>query len=78
MHALGGMLGALMTGVFNSPALGGPGLVTDWVTVSMGYPGIWPQLLIQAKAVALVIVWTAVVAFIAFWIVKVVDRPARD
>ncbi len=72
VHALGGVLGALLTGVFNSPALGGPGLVTDWVTVSMGYPGIWPQLLIQAKAVVLVIAWTAAVAFIAFWIVKVV------
>jgi Amt family ammonium transporter len=70
VHALGGILGALLTGVFNSPALGGPGLVTDWVTVSIGYPGIWPQLLIQAKAVGLVIVWTASVAFIASWVVK--------
>jgi Amt family ammonium transporter len=70
VHAVGGILGALLTGVFNSPALGGPGVVTDWVTVSMGYPGIGAQLLIQAKAVGLVIVWTAVVAFAAFWIVK--------
>ena len=70
VHALGGILGALLTGVFNSPALGGPGLVTDWVTVSMGYPGIGAQLLIQAKAVGLVIAWTAVVALAAFWIVK--------
>jgi ammonium transporter, Amt family len=70
VHALGGILGALLTGVFNSPALGGPGVVTDWVTVSMGYPGIGAQLFIQAKAVGLVIVWTAVVAFAAFWIVK--------
>ena len=72
VHALGGVLGALLTGVFNAPSLGGPGLVTDWVTVSVGYPGIWPQLLIQAKAVGLVIVWTATVAFVAFWIVKLV------
>ena len=28
---VGGILGALLTGVFNSPALGGPGFVTDWV-----------------------------------------------
>jgi Amt family ammonium transporter len=70
VHALGGILGALLTGVFNSPSLGGPGLVTDWVTVSVGYPGIGAQLLIQAKAVGLVVAWTAVVAFIAFWIVK--------
>jgi Amt family ammonium transporter len=70
VHGVGGILGALLTGVFNAPSLGGPGLVTDWVTVSMGYPGIGAQLMIQAKAVGLVVVWTAVVAFIAFDIVK--------
>jgi Amt family ammonium transporter len=72
VHAVGGILGALLTGVFNAPSLGGPGLVTDWVTVAMGYPGIGAQLLIQAKAVALVTVWSAVVAFVAFYIVKLV------
>jgi Amt family ammonium transporter len=70
VHALGGVFGALMTGIFNAPSLGGPGLVTDWVTASVGYPGIGAQLLIQAKAVAVVIVWTAVVAFIGAYIVK--------
>ena len=70
VHAVGGTLGALLTGIFNAPQLGGPGLVTDWVTVKVGYPGIWPQFLIQAKAVGLVILWTAFVAFVAFWIVK--------
>jgi len=72
VHAVGGTLGALLTGIFNSPDLGGPGLVTDWVTMKMGYPGIWVQFLIQAKAVGLVIVWTAAVAFVAFWLVKLV------
>src|SRR6185295_8795604 len=47
VHAVGGTLGALLTGIFNAPQLGGPGLVTDWVTVQIGYPGIWPQFLIQ-------------------------------
>ena len=32
VHAVGGILGALLTGVFCSPALGGPGFVSDWVT----------------------------------------------
>jgi Amt family ammonium transporter len=72
VHAVGGILGALLTGVFNSPSLGGPGLVTDWVTVTVGYPGIGAQLLIQAKAVGLVVLWTAVVALVSFWIVKLV------
>jgi Amt family ammonium transporter len=72
VHALGGIFGALITGIFNDPALGGPGVVTDWTTnpPTMGYPGEIAQLLIQAKAVGLVVVWTAVVAFIAFYIVK--------
>jgi Amt family ammonium transporter len=72
VHGLGGILGALLTGVFNAPSLGGPGLVTDWVTVSMGYPGIGAQLWIQAKAVLLVVVWTAVVSFVGLYIVKMV------
>jgi Amt family ammonium transporter len=70
VHAVGGIFGALLTGVFNAPSLGGPGLVTDWVTASTGYPGIMTQFLIQAKAVGLVVIWTAVVAFVSFYIVK--------
>ena len=72
VHALGGILGALLTGVFNSPALGGPGFVTDWVTGKTGYTSIGEQLLIQAKAVGIVVVWTAAVSFIAYFIVKLV------
>jgi len=52
--------------VFNSPDLGGPGLVTDWVTGQTGYPGIGAQLLIQAKAVGVTMVWTGIVAAIAY------------
>jgi Amt family ammonium transporter len=66
VHAVGGIFGALMTGVFNSPDLGGPGSIQDWVTMKSGYPGILAQLWIQAKAVGLVFVWTAVMAFISY------------
>ena len=72
VHALGGTFGALMTGIFNSPALGGPGSTVDWVNGTMGYPGVWRQFLIQFQAVSLVVVWTATVAFIAFYLVKLV------
>ncbi|MGH8229456.1 MAG: ammonium transporter [Steroidobacteraceae bacterium] len=71
VHALGGIFGALMTGIFNDPLLGGPGQVVDWVTGRTGYPGMWTQLLIQAKAVALVIGWSAVVSLAAFFLIKV-------
>jgi len=70
VHALGGIFGALATGIFNDPTLGGPGLVTDWVMGTVGYPGRMAQFITQAKAVGLVFVWTAVVAFISFQIVK--------
>ena len=69
VHGVGGIVGALLTGVFNSPALGGPGYVADWVTVTMVTAAdysIVSQVWIQAKAVLITIVWSAVVAFIAF------------
>jgi Amt family ammonium transporter len=70
VHAVGGILGALLTGVFASPALGGPGFVEDWVTAKQGFSSIGAQLWVQAKAVGLTVIWTAVVAAIAF---KLVD-----
>ena len=73
VHGIGGIVGALLTGVFNSPALGGPGYVADWVTATMVTSAdysIASQVWIQAKAVLLTVVWSGVVSFIAF---KVVD-----
>jgi Amt family ammonium transporter len=71
VHALGGITGALLTGIFNAPDLGGPGSVQDWVTMTRGYPGIAAQLLIQAKAVCITIVWSGGVALVAY---KIADR----
>ncbi|RRH88953.1 ammonium transporter [Variovorax beijingensis] len=66
VHGVGGIVGALLTGVFNTQALGGPGLVGDWVTASIVSNGIGAQVWIQLKGVLLTIVWSGVVAFIAF------------
>ncbi len=69
VHALGGILGALLTGVFCDPSLGGPGFVSDWVTASVIKPAdysISSQVWIQAKAVGVTVVWSAVVAFISY------------
>jgi Amt family ammonium transporter len=71
VHAVGGILGALLTGVFNSPDLGGPGFVVDWVTAKTGFSSIGAQFLVQAKAVGVSVVWTAVSALIAFKIADV-------
>ncbi|HJV62026.1 MAG TPA: ammonium transporter [Albitalea sp.] len=72
VHGVGGITGALLTGIFNNQALGGPGLVTDWVTAAVGSNGIWDQFLIQAKAVGVTVVWSAVVSIVAFKIVDLV------
>jgi ammonium transporter, Amt family len=87
VHAVGGIFGALATGVFNSPKLGGPGFVEDWVTAAVikadAY-SIASQLIVQAKAVGLTVVWTAMVAFIAFKIadlivgLRVTDDEQRE
>jgi Amt family ammonium transporter len=73
VHGIGGIVGALLTGVFNSPALGGPGYVADWVTVTMVTAAdysIASQVWIQAKGVLITLVWSGVVSVIAF---KIVD-----
>jgi Amt family ammonium transporter len=75
VHALGGILGALLTGVFCSPALGGPGFVSDWVTgkvTSAGEYSIASQVLTQAQAVGVTIIWSAVVAWIAYVVANMI------
>ena len=70
VHGVGGIVGALLTGVFNSQALGGPGLVGDWVTAAVSSVPVADQAWIQLKAVLLTIVWSGVVSLIAY---KLVD-----
>ncbi len=73
VHGVGGIVGALLTGVFNSPALGGPGYVADWVTATMVTAAdysIAAQVWVQAKAVLTTIVWSGVVSIVAY---KIVD-----
>jgi Amt family ammonium transporter len=72
VHGVGGIVGALLTGVFNTQSLGGPGLVGDWVTATVTSNGIGAQVWIQLKAVLLTIVWSGVVSLVAFKIVDLV------
>ena len=72
VHGVGGILGALMTGVLASPALGGVGIwdyVANKVSPDYSIPG---QLWIQLQGVLTTIVWSGVVAFIAFKIADLV------
>jgi Amt family ammonium transporter len=72
VHGVGGILGALLTGVFASPSLGGAG-VYDYVAnkVNPDY-SIGSQVWIQFQGVLTTVVWSAVVAFIAYKIVDLV------
>ncbi len=72
VHGVCGILGAILTGVFNSPSLGGPGYVADWVTatgITAADYSISAQVWIQTKAVLTTVVWSGVVSFIAYFIV---------
>jgi len=73
VHGVCGILGALLTGVFNAPALGGPGYVADWTTATMVTTAdysIAAQVWVQAKAVLVTVLWSGVVSIVAF---KLVD-----
>jgi Amt family ammonium transporter len=70
VHGVGGILGALLTGVFASPALGGTG-IHDYVAnkVNPDY-SIGAQVWIQLQGVLTTVVWSGVVAFLCY---KAVD-----
>jgi Amt family ammonium transporter len=72
VHGVGGIVGALLTGVFAAPALGGTGIY-DYVAnaVAADY-SIVGQVWIQAKAVLTTVVWSGVVSFIAYKLVDMV------
>jgi Amt family ammonium transporter len=70
VHGVCGIVGALLTGVFAAPSLGGSGIY-DYVAngVSPDY-SIWNQVLTQGTAVLTTVVWTGIVAFVLF---KLID-----
>jgi len=70
VHGVGGILGALLTGVFASPALGGMG-ICNYVDNKCGEWGsIGAQLWVQTQGVLYTVAISAVVAFVAY---KIVD-----
>lgn len=60
VHGVGGIVGALLTGVCADAALGGAGLAQG-VTLA-------GQVLTQLKSIVVTILWSSVVAFLALWI----------
>lgn len=81
IHGVGGIIGAILTGVFAAPSLGGTG-VFDYSTgaVAEGY-SIAGQVMTQTMGVLVAVVWSAVVSVVALLIVKAVIGlrvPAND
>lgn len=70
VHAMGGVFGALATGVFVNPALGGAGVV-DYVANGVAAYDFGAQMTAQVYAVVTAIVLSAVVSFIALKIVDI-------
>ena len=83
VHCIGGIVGALATGILVDPALGGQG-VADYLktpgTIEFTYLGWGPQLFIQLKAVLLTLVWSGVGSLILFFLIdKVIGfRPTVE
>jgi ammonium transporter, Amt family len=70
VHGVGGIVGALLTGVFAAPSLGGTG-ICNYVTNKCGEWGsIGGQVWIQAQGIFWTVVISGVVSFIAY---KIVD-----
>ena len=71
VHAIGGMLGAIGTGVFADPALGGSG-VFDYAANKVADYDMGAQLVSQLWGVGTTVLWTAVVSFVLFKLIDMV------
>ena len=72
VHGVGGILGALLTGVFASPSLGGVGIYDYVANAASPDYSIASQVWIQFQAVLTTIVWSGVVSLVAYKIVDLV------
>jgi Amt family ammonium transporter len=69
VHCIGGIVGALGTGILVNPALGGAGIM-DYVTGKIADYDLVTQMISQSKAVLTTLVWSGVGSLILY---KVVD-----
>jgi Amt family ammonium transporter len=72
VHGVGGILGALLTGVFADPALGGTGIWDYVANAAAPDYSIASQLWIQSQGVITTLIWSGVVSYIAFKLVDMV------
>jgi Amt family ammonium transporter len=72
VHGVGGIVGALLTGVFAAPSLGGTGVYDYVANAANPDYNIVGQVWIQAQAVGTTIIWSAVVSLIAYKLIDLV------
>jgi Amt family ammonium transporter len=71
VHGVGGVVGALGTGIFAAPSLGGTG-VFDYATNAVAEYSISGQLISQAWGVGITILWSGIVSFVLFKLIDMV------
>jgi Amt family ammonium transporter len=69
VHGIGGIVGAIGTGILVDPALGGAGIV-DYTTGMSVYPGLAVQVMAQLKGVLTTLIWSGVGSTIVFLLIK--------
>ena len=75
VHCIGGIVGALATGVLVAPSLGGVGLTDYAVKPGSASPGDYvmaTQVFVQIKAILYTLVWSGVGSAIIYKIVDVI------
>jgi Amt family ammonium transporter len=79
VHCIGGILGAIGTGILAAPSLGGTG-VFDYTIGKVADYDMAAQVIVQAKTVALTLIWSGVGSAVLFTIVKALVglRPGTD
>jgi ammonium transporter, Amt family len=79
VHCVGGILGALGTGILAAPSLGGTG-VFDYTTGKVADYDMMAQMITQAKTVCLTLVWSGVGTIVILLVLRVIVglRPSTD
>jgi Amt family ammonium transporter len=72
VHCIGGIVGAIATGILVDPALGGAGIVDYTANGAATYPGLVTQVTAQIKGVLTTLVWSGIGSTIVFLVIKVV------
>jgi Amt family ammonium transporter len=82
VHCIGGIIGALGTGILVNPALGGVG-ITDYTNITGNNAGTYDfvaQMISQGKAVGATLIWSGVGSAILYKVVDVIIglRPSVE